>query len=230
MDLKELFKEYNISLSDLQCEMFDKYFNFLIQENEKYNLTGITEKNEVYIKHFLDSVLPTDVFKSNSNILDIGAGAGFPSVPLAILRPDLKFTLIDSVNKKVNFLNQLIDLLNLQNVVAYHTRCEDYAKDNREKYDYIVARAVASMNTLLEYMVPFAKVGGSIVMYKGDNYNQELLDCRNVIRMFHVKQSDILTFDLKEYGKRYIVVFNKQQTTSNKYPRGGNKPRLEPLH
>lgn len=229
MNLKELFLKYNITLSDEQIDKFNKYYEYLIGENEKYNLTAITEKNDVYLKHFIDSVLPYNYFKSNSFILDVGAGAGFPSIPLAILRPDLNFILIDSVNKKVNFLNQLISVLNLSNVTTFHTRCEDFAKNNREKYDYVVARAVAPMNTLCEYLIPFAKVNGIIVMYKGDNYLDELKASENVLKMFHVKHLDTLKYTIEGEMTRNIIILQKLEKTNPKYPRGGNKPRLNPL-
>lgn len=229
MNLKELFLKYNITLSDEQIDKFNKYYEYLISENEKYNLTAIIEKNDVYLKHFIDSVLPYNYFKSNSLILDVGAGAGFPSIPLAILRPDLNFILIDSVNKKVNFLNKLISILNLSNVTAFHTRCEDFAKNNREKYDYVVARAVAPMNTLCEYLIPFAKVNGNIVMYKGDNYLDELKASENVLKMFHVKHLDTLKYTIESEMTRNIIILQKLEKTNPKYPRGGNKPRLNPL-
>lgn len=229
MNLIELFNQYGITLTNIQADMFEKYFDFLILENEKYNLTGITEKDEVFVKHFLDSVLPVNLFENNTNVLDIGAGAGFPSIPLAILRPDISFTLIDCVNKKINFLNQLVELLNLNNVVAIHTRCEDFAKTNREKFDYVVARAVAPMNTLLEYMTPLAKINGRVVMYKGDNYLTELNECENVIKLFHVKHCKTIKYDLGECGKRNILIYQKLSQTPLKYPRNGNKPRLDPL-
>ena len=229
MNLKELFLKYNITLSDEQIDKFNQYYEYLISENEKYNLTAITEKNDVYLKHFIDSVLPYNYFKSNSLILDVGAGAGFPSIPLAILRPDLNFILIDSVNKKVNFLNQLISILNLSNVTAFHTRCEDFAKNNREKYDYVVARAVAPMNTLCEYLIPFAKVNGNIVMYKGDNYLDELKTSEKVLKMFHVKHLDTLKYTIEGEMTRNIIILQKLEKTNPKYPRGGNKPRLNPL-
>lgn len=229
MNLKELFLKYNITLSDEQIDKFNKYYEYLISENEKYNLTAITEKNDVYLKHFIDSVLPYNYFKSHSLILDVGTGAGFPSIPLAILRPDLNFILIDSVNKKVNFLNQLISILNLSNVTAFHTRCEDFAKKNRENYDYVVARAVAPMNTLCEYLIPFAKINGEIIMYKGDNFLDELKASENVLKMFHVKHLDTLKYTIEGEMTRNIIILQKLEKTNTKYPRGGNKPRLNPL-
>ncbi len=232
MDIVSLFKEYNIDLNEKQIEQFNKYYEFLVSENQKYNLTAITEYDDVLIKHFLDSVLPYKEFKDNTKILDVGAGAGFPSVPLAILRPDIQFTLIDSVNKKVNFLIQLKTILNLSNINPIHTRCEDFAKLNREKYDYVVARAVAPMNVLCEYLIPFAKVNGQVFMYKGDNFEYEIKQCENVLKMFHVKHFDTLKYQIKynnETINRNIIILNKLNVTNPKYPRGGNKPRLNPL-
>lgn len=230
MEIKELFNKYGIDLTGTQEKQFNDYYNLLIEENGKYNLTAITEKNDVFIKHFLDSVLPCNHFKDNTTILDIGAGAGFPSIPLAILKPNINFTLIDSVNKKVNFINMAKNLLNLNNIIAIHTRCEDFAKQNRENFDYVVARAVANMNTLLEYMTPFAKVNGEIVLYKGDNYLQEVEDSKNVLKMFHVKQLDVYHYDIENgIAVRNILIYQKMEKTNPKYPRSGNKPRLDPL-
>lgn len=204
MELKKILKLINIDLTLIQEEKFEKYYNFLISENKKYNLTAITERNDVFIKHFLDSLLPFDVFKPNSKVLDVGSGAGFPSIPLAIIRDDIEFTLIDSVGKKVNFLNQVAELLDLKNVKAIHTRCEDFANVSRETFDFVVARAVAPMNVLCEYLIPFAKVGGRIVVYKGSNYLEELQECENVLKLFHVKQFDV---------KKYEIVINESKTT-----------------
>lgn len=230
MELKELFNKYGIDLTETQEKQFNDYYNLLIEENGKYNLTAITEKNDVFIKHFLDSVLPYNHFKDNTTILDIGAGAGFPSIPLAILKPNINFTLIDSVNKKVNFINMAKNLLNLNNIIAIHTRCEDFAKQNCENFDYVVARAVANMNTLLEYMTPFAKINGEIVLYKGDNYLQEVEDSKNVLKMFHVKQLDVYHYDIENgIAIRNILIYQKMEKTNPKYPRSGNKPRLDPL-
>ena len=141
--IKEIFNSYNINLSNEQEEKFLRYYEFLVQENQKYNLTAITSKEDVFCKHFLDSVLPAEEIEKNAKVIDIGSGAGFPAVPLKIVRPDLKFTLVDSLNKRVNFLNQLFYKINLSDIEAVHSRAEDYIKNNREKFDISVARAVA---------------------------------------------------------------------------------------
>ena len=143
MEIKEIFNSYNINLSNEQEEKFLRYYEFLVQENQKYNLTAITSKEDVFYKHFLDSVLPAEEIEKNAKVIDIGSGAGFPAVPLKIVRPDLKFTLVDSLNKRVNFLNQLFYKFNLSDIEAVHSRAEDYIKNNREKFDISVARAVA---------------------------------------------------------------------------------------
>lgn len=234
MKLKQILKLINIDLTPNQEEKFEKYYNFLISENEKYNLTAITKRNDVFIKHFLDSLLPFDIFQSNSKILDVGSGAGFPSIPLAIIREDVQFTLIDSVGKKVNFINQVAQVLGLMNVKAIHTRCEDFANVSRETFDYVVARAVAPMNVLCEYLIPFAKVGGRVVVYKGSNYLEELQECKNVLKMFHVKHFYVKNYEIAISGNRITekeventarneVVINKVEKNVFKVEKNINK-------
>ena len=190
---KEIFinlcKKYNLNIDDNIFSKLEDYYNFLKEENEKYNLTAITEKNEVYIKHFLDSMIGSKFINHNSKVLDIGCGAGFPSVPLAIMGADSNFYLIDAVNKKVNFVNMLINLLGLKNIEAIHSRCEDLAKTPkyRENFDIVVARAVASMNVLLEYCIPFLKIGGKCVLYKGINYQEEIQQCDNALKKLNCR-------------------------------------------
>ena len=232
-NLRDILQNYNIKVTDKQLEKFDIYYNYLMEENSKYNLTAIKEKEEVLYKHFLDSILPYQTFKENSKVIDIGTGAGFPSIPLAILRDDLKFTLVDSVEKKTNFVFNLADKLGLKNIEVYHTRCEDLAKEEkfREQYDYVVARAVAPLTSLLEYCIPFIKVGGKFVAYKGTNYNQELENSVNAIKLLHVRQVQTLKYTIKEIEtERYCIVFEKESATPNKYPRSQNKVRLKPLN
>ena len=170
-NLKQTFEKYGINLSKTQENQFDKYFSMLIETNKVLNLTAITEENEVLIKHFLDSAIPEKFIPKNSKVIDIGSGAGFPALPLKIVRDDLDITMVDSLNKRVNFLNEVINELNLQKTYAFHSRAEDFAKENREKYDVAVARAVASLDTLVEYLLPFVKVGGIAVIYKSTPLN-----------------------------------------------------------
>jgi len=232
-NLQEILQKYNIKYTNKQLEQFDTYLKFLLEENSKYNLTAIKNEEEVFYKHFLDSVLPYMVFTENASVMDIGTGAGFPSIPLAILRNDLHFTLIDSVEKKVNFVKMLAKKLGLNNINVMHARCEDVAKltEYRESYDYCVARAVAPLTSLLEYCIPFLKVNGVFMAYKGTNYNQELENCKKTIKELKVNMVETLKYSIDEISaERYCIVFKKYENTAKKYPRGQNKPRLKPLN
>lgn len=233
MDFVKIFRDYGIVLDDSKVEMFEKYYDLLLSENGKYNLTSITDKNDVWLKHFLDSVLPFDVFDKGSSVLDVGGGAGFPSIPLKIVRPDLKLVVIDSVKKKTNFMQLVVDSLKLDNIKIIHSRCEDIAKDTtyREKFDYVVARAVAPLSILLEYTVPMAKIGGEMVLYKGANYKEELENSQNAIKILNCHLKQIKDVYVKECGySRYFLEFVKTKQTDKKYPRGQNKPRISPLN
>ena len=221
---------YGFSLSALQIDQFERYYEFLISENKKYNLTAITEKNDVIFKHFLDSCLAEKNIIKNAKIIDIGSGAGFPSNPLKILRPDIKFVLVDSLNKRVNFLNELIKILNLQDVEAVHARAEDYIKDNREKFDYAVARAVAPLNTLLEYLVPYVKVGGECLIYKSQKLEEEIETSQNALKVLGCKVEKIESFNIDEIdAARKILIIKKCFVTPIKYPRGKNLPKTKPI-
>lgn len=225
--IKKHFQEYQIEITDDKVEQFALYYKTLIETNQKFNLTAITEINEVVVKHFIDSVLAIDLFEENSNIVDIGAGAGFPSIPLKIMKPSLNIIMVDSLNKRVNFLNDTIKLLNLKNIQAVHFRAEDFAKDNFEKFDYVTARAVARLNTLSEYCLPLVKVGGKFIAYKGDNV-EEISECENAVKILggEIKENIIKQLN---YGTRNIVVINKIKNTNKKYPRNKNLPRTKPL-
>lgn len=230
MEIKEVFSKYGFSLSALQINQFERYYEFLNSENKKYNLTAITEKNDVIFKHFLDSCLAEKNIIKNAKIIDIGSGAGFPSIPLKILRPDIKFVLVDSLNKRVNFLNELIKILNLQDVVAVHARAEDYIKDNREKFDYAVARAVAPLNTLLEYLVPYVKVGGECLIYKSQKLEDEIETSQNALKVLGCKVEKIENFNIDEIDAvRKILIIKKCFVTPIKYPRGKNLPKTKPI-
>ena len=196
MEIKEIFKKNNIVLSEEQEEKFFKYYDFLASENQKYNLTAITSREDVFYKHFLDSVLPESEIAKNANIIDIGSGAGFPAVPLKIVRPDLKFTLVDSLNKRVNFLTQLFSLLDLSDIKAVHARAEDFIKENRESYDFAVARAVAPLNTLLEYMVPYLKIGGRCLIYKSQKMEEEIKEAKKAMEILSVRIVKVLELSL----------------------------------
>lgn len=210
---------------------FQKFYEFVIAENQKFNLTAITENNDFAIKHFLDCVLPVNGLPLNASVIDIGAGAGFPSIPLKILRPDLKITMLDSLNKRVNFLNEAVALLGLKDIQAIHFRAEDYAIKNREKFDVVIARAVASLDTLSEYCLPFAKVGGLFVALKGANFEQELTLAHNAIDILGGQVQNIEKVAVDEIDSLRANIFIKKiKPTPPKYPRGKNQPRLKPLN
>ena len=212
-------------------ETFEKFRKMLMEYNEKYNLTSITEEKDVYYKHFLDSVLGADFFKENAKVAEIGSGAGFPSIPLKIIRPDLRLDLLESVGKKCEFLRAVVDNLGLSNVNIYNGRAEDYAKDSRfrEQYDHTTARAVARMNTLSEYCLPFVKVGGTFVAYKSGD-TEEIYEAESAYKALGGKLKELCPYALPEnYGERTIAVIQKIKPTPTKYPRGQGKERKSPL-
>ena len=212
-------------------ELFEKYYTFLVEENEKYNLTSITEKEEAYIKHFYDSVQLEKAININeiSSICDVGSGAGFPSIPLKIVYPHLHVTIIEPTLKRCNFLNQLVNLLGLQNVTIINDRAENVV-DLRETFDIVCARAVASMPILLELCVPLVKVGGKFVSLKGSSFHEELLASKNAIKLLNVKVENIYEYDLsKDYGKHSVITFSKEIKTNTKYPRKYSVIKNKPL-
>ena len=203
------------------------YMDYLLEVNSHTNLTAITDPSEIEIKHFKDSLTVLDYIKEGDKVLDIGAGAGFPGIPLRIEK-EIDLTLIDSVNKKVKFMNEVIEKLNLENTRAIHVRAEDFAKDQREKYDVVVSRAVANMRTLSEYCLPFLKVGGLFVALKGPKAMEELADAKNAIEILGGEVIKTESIDLSGNDRVNIVV-QKIKKTKNKYPRVKNLPKKSPL-
>lgn len=229
-NLKQIFDKYDIKINKNQENQFDIYFKTLIETNKKFNLTAITEENEVIIKHFLDSVLPNKNFHQNATVIDVGSGAGFPSIPLKIIRPDLKITMIDSLNKRVNFLNETINVLNLKDIEAIHSRAEEFAQKNREKFDYATARAVASLDTLCEYLIPFVKIGGFAIIYKSNKLDEEIKIAEKAIKTLGAKIEKIENYHIEESDLgRQILILKKIYATPQKYPRGQNKPKIAPI-
>lgn len=228
--LIEIFNKYNININDDIADNLNKFNEMMIEYNKIHNLTRITDEEDVIIKHYLDSVIPINLFKNNSNIIDIGCGGGFPSVPLKIVNNSLNITAIDSVNKKINFVNMVKNDLKLDNFEANHTRIEDFAIKNREKYDYAISRAVAPLQTIIEYSAPFIKIGGYIVAYKGSNYEEELNNSKNALKALKCCVKSVEKYYIEELDTyRYVILIEKLEKTPNNYPRKGNKPRIQPL-
>lgn len=229
-ELTDIFGSHNISLSPEQATQFECLFNLLIEWNAKMNLTSITEPKDVIIKHFLDSVLPEKLIQENSTIIDIGCGAGFPSLPLKILRPDLKWTLVDSVQKKLLFVQEVISKLNFKDVKVIYSRAEDLASkiEHREKYDVCLSRAVAELNVLCEYCLPFVKIGGIFLAYKSQNIEEELKNSKFAIKTLGGEFVEVKSFNIEDI-KRKVVCIKKVFSTPKKFPRGKNKPRLYPI-
>jgi len=212
-------------------ELLEKFRLMLLEYNQKYNLTAILEEKDIYYKHFLDSAAGVDLFKQNASVAEIGSGAGFPSMVLKLLRPDLSFDLFESVGKKCEFLRAVVDNFGLQGVHIYNMRAEDAAKDARfrEKYDYATARAVARMNTLTEYCLPFVKVGGAFIAYKSGD-KTEIDEAKNAYKTLGGKLQTAIEYSLPEgYGDRVLAVVEKIKPTPSKYPRGQGKERKNPL-
>lgn len=203
------------------------YMDYLLEVNAHTNLTAITNPREIEIKHFKDSLTVLSYIKEKDKVLDIGAGAGFPGLPLRIEK-DFDLTLIDSVNKKVVFMNEVIEKLGLKNTTAIHTRAEDYAREKRESFDVVVSRAVANMATLSEYALPFLKVGGLFIALKGPKAEEELEVSKNALKILGGRVKEIKAFDL-DGNERVNIVIEKVKKTKDKYPRGKNLPKKEPL-
>lgn len=221
-----LLQNANILLDDKMTERFETYYRFLVSENEKYNLTAITEHDEVWCKHFADSMLGSKFVPHGASLVDVGCGAGFPSVPLAIARPDIRPTLVDSLTKRVNFCTELCGKVGVSaNVV--HARAEDFAKDNRQRFDVAVARAVAPLNILLEYLAPLVRVGGSVVAYKTDE--SEVVLAKNAANILGITFVSANRFVLPDGSNRCLLEYKKVKNTPLVYPRGQNKPRKCPL-
>lgn len=221
-----------IELMDSQLNAFETYYDMLIERNKVMNLTAITEFDEVMDKHFLDSVylFRSIELKADYKLIDIGTGAGFPGIPLKIVFPELKITLLDSLNKRVGFLNDVIDELNLNDIEAIHGRAEDIARDKayRASYDIAVSRAVANLSTLSEYCLPFVKIGGKFVSYKSGDCADEVDNAKAAIHLLGGKINKIDEFSYSNNSRSFIVI-DKVMNTSNKYPRKAGLPSKKPL-
>lgn len=236
MDLtyfKELLEHIEVNLTDKQFDQFTSYYHMLIEKNKVMNLTAITEWDEVVLKHFIDSLAIEQFFElKDQKVVDIGTGAGFPGIPLKIAFPELEIVLVDSLNKRVKFLNDVINQLGLSNIVAIHGRAEEVGRNSeyREQFDLCVSRAVANLSTLTEYCMPLVRVGGKFISYKAGNLNEEIGKSKNAIFKLGGKLDKIQPFQLPESDiQRNFVFIDKKAKTAKAYPRTAGKPSKEPL-
>ena len=231
---EEKLKEIGIVLTDTQKAQFLKFYELLVEWNKVMNLTGITEYEEVNEKHFVDSISLVKAIDINKveTVIDVGTGAGFPGIPLKIAFPHLKIVLLDSLNKRIQFLNKVIEELGLLDIQTIHGRAEDFAKkaEYREKFDLCVSRAVANLATLSEYCLPYVKVGGMFIPYKSGEIDQEVNQAKKAIHLLGGKTEKIIKFQLPGSDiSRSFVKIEKMQSTSKKYPRKAGLPVKEPL-
>lgn len=224
--------DLKLELTEKQIEQFLKYYEMLIEKNKVMNLTAITEYDEVIEKHFLDSISLCQVYDLSKpvTILDMGTGAGFPGIPLKIASPEIEITLADSLNKRIKFLDEVIEELGLEKVATVHARAEELArnKEHRESYDVVVSRAVANLSTLGEYCIPFVKQGGCFISYKSGEVEEEVENAKKAIKILGGQIKNIYKFDLSEQ-KRSFITIEKIKTTPKTYPRKAGTPAKMPL-
>lgn len=222
---------FGIELTTEQVGAFETYFRDLVEWNQRANLTSIIERDQVVIKHFLDSLSLAPVVRDAKSLIDIGSGAGFPGLPLKIMRPDLRVTLLEATGKKVAFLNHIISTLDLSNILAIHARAEDLGRDpgHRERYDAAVARAVAELATLAEYTLPFVRVGGIFVAQKGVQVDDELAHADHALSTLGGRLRETILVNLPGLEPRHLVVIEKTAQTPREYPRRAGLPEKKPL-
>lgn len=232
--LIENMRMISVELTDKQISQFIKFYEMLVEWNKVMNLTGITEYDEVVMKHFVDSlsIVKINGLDDVKSIIDVGTGAGFPGIPLKIAFPEMKITLLDSLNKRINFLNAVIDELGLEDIETIHGRAEDFAKkvDYREQYDLCVSRAVANLSTLSEYCLPYVKVGGSFIPYKSGEIDEELNNSKKAVQILGGQIEEVVKFQLPDtdIGRSFVKI-KKIKNTAKKYPRKAGLPAKEPL-
>ncbi len=231
MKLAQLISDFGLNEDCTQD--LEKYKEVLLKWNEVMNLTAITDDEEINVKHFLDclSLFKTNYLEGNKSVIDVGTGAGFPGVVLKIYNRDLQITLMDSLNKRIKFLDEVVKELNLQGVETLHARAEELArnKDYRESYDVATSRAVANLSTLCEYTLPFVKIGGHFIAMKGPEYEAELQEADKAIKILGGKLEKVIKTELPGDIMHYLLIIKKINATDKKYPRGGGKPKSKPL-
>lgn len=230
--MSDKFEQAGFTFSDLQKRQFYSFYNMLIEKNKVMNLTGITEFTEVVEKHFLDSIYLNHVTDLDQpvKIIDMGTGAGFPGIPLKIAFPEIEITLVDSLNKRIHFIEEVIEELGLTSIYAVHARAEELARNSeyREKFDLCVSRAVANLSTLEEYCLPFVHIGGKFISYKSGEIEEEVQESKKACFLLGGKLKEVYKFDLEE-SKRSFVVVEKVKTTPKTYPRKAGTPSKMPL-
>lgn len=222
------FQKCNIELSQDKADKLLKLYEFLVEYNQNVNLTAITDFEEVVVKHFIDSVLPFSMIdiKENSSFIDVGTGAGFPSIPLMIVRPDLKGTLLEALNKRCVFLEKACELTGVD-VKVVHGRAEDYAKEKREAFGFATARAVAAMPVLCEYCIPYVKTGGKFIALKSVNEDETL--CEKAVKVLGGKIAEIKDYTITNGDNRRLFIIDKVSQTPTKYPRNSSMIKKKPL-
>ena len=232
--MRDIFKQFDIELSDQQENKLKEYYKILVEENKKMNLTSITEYEDVVWKHFLDSalIMKDSLWNGKNKVFDVGTGAGFPGIVLAILNPESKFVLLDSLNKRVDFLKQVCDKLKINNVTAIHGRAEDFAKQKeyREQFDYVVSRAVANLTVLSEYCLPYVKEDGYFLPYKSGDIKEEAANSKKAVKILGGSIEDIISFEIPDTDMaRTILKIHKTKATPKRFPRKAGLPTKEPI-
>ena len=230
--MKKLLNKINVDINDAQIAKFYNYMNLLVEWNEKINLTAITEQNEIILKHFIDCLTIQKYMENDKKIVDIGPGAGFPGIPLAIMNEKNNFVLVDSLNKRIKFLNEVKDNLDLKNITAIHSRAEEFDQNKayREKFDIAVSRAVANLSVLSEYLLPAVKVGGKVICMKGSQIEEEQNEAKFALKELGgcVKYRDEFCLPGTDM-KRNVIIIEKIKETPKKYPRKAGTPAKQPL-